>query len=631
MFFLNLSLLEFAGILGTLSSLVVALYLLDRVRNKHVVSSLRFFQTAEKPPEQKHRRKLQQPWSLTLQLLSLLLLLLAIAQLRLGSPDRSSRDHVLILDSSAWMAARNGQGRLIDEARAAARHYLSLLPSSDRVMLVRADALATPANFFESDRTAIQRAIDRTEPSASGLKLEDALQFARDAQRLHAQRPGEIVFVGAGRAAPEDQPARPPENLRVLPIKGPAEHTGLLKMGARRSLTNPDAWDIFVAVKNYGTQRRSVPLVLTFGGAATIGSRRFDLNPGADQSASFEFQTRSAGWLEARILANDAFAEDKRAVLELPARKILAVTVYSSEPDLLRPIFQAIPSVNAKFVPPANYDPSSPGIVVLDRFAPPSQQRPRGPSIWLMPPPQGSPVSVRTTANKVKLTQWLTDSMLGAGLHTKDLEIETSEIFSLGTDDLAVAESEAGPVIVAQLKTKTVVSGFHPVRSAMRYELVTPLLFANMLRWMAPDIFRGFESTASSVGAVDVDLESEPDPANVNVITESGQRLPFTLDGRKLRFFSGAPGVVRVLTGDRELVYSLTLPQPGAVVWSPSGVRTGFPARMLSEQSGRDIWQWLAIAAAIALVADWILFGRMRGRIFAALAPLGRMPWRKAS
>src|SRR5271170_171793 len=260
MFFLNLSLLEFIGVLGTLSSLVVALYLLDRVRNKHVVPTLRFFQTAEKPPEQKHRRKLQQPWSLILQLLSLLLLLLAIAQLRLGSPDRSARDHVLILDSSAWMAARNGQLRLIDQARAAARHYISLLPNNDRVMVVRADALATPANFFESNRTAIQRAIDRTQASAGGLKLAGALEFARDAQRLHTQHPGEIVFVGAGRISEEDRPAGLPGNLRVIPIRGPMEHTGLLKMGVRRSVTDPDGWDIFVAVKNYGTVPRSVPL-----------------------------------------------------------------------------------------------------------------------------------------------------------------------------------------------------------------------------------------------------------------------------------------------------------------------------------------------------------------------------------
>jgi von Willebrand factor type A domain/Aerotolerance regulator N-terminal len=628
MFFLNLSLLEFVGVLGTLSSLVVALYLLDRVRNKHVVPTLRFFQTAEKPPELKHRRKLQQPWSLILQLLSLLLLLLAIAQLRLGSPDRSSRDHVLILDSSAWMAARSGQQRLIDQARAAARHYISLLPNSDRVMVVRADALATPANFFESDRNEIRRAIDRTQASAGGLKLADAIQFARDAQRLHAQRPGEIVFVGAGRIAEEDQPVSLPENLRVIPIKGPIEHTGLLKMGVRRSVTHPDAWNIFVAVKNYGTLRRSVPLALTFGGA-TIASRRFELNPGADQSASFEFPTRSAGWLEARVLAVDAFSEDKRAVLELPARKGLAVTIYSDEPELLRPIFQTIPGVNATFAATARYDAKTVGIVLLDRFAPPTA--PSGPSIWLIPPAQKSPVRVRTTATKVKLKQWRSDSILGAGLHTKDLQIDSSEIFAPEPQDLVVAESDAGPLIVARPKSRLVVTGFHPVRSALRYELATPLLFANILRWMQPDIFRSYESVAGTVGAVNVDLESEPDPAGVRVITEDGQTLPFTIEGRKLRFFTGTPGVVRVLTGDRELVYSLTLPQPGAIVWSPLNVRAGFPARMPSEQSGRDIWQWLAILAAIALVADWILFGRMRGRIFAALAPLSRMSWRKAS
>ncbi|MGA2214211.1 MAG: BatA domain-containing protein, partial [Bryobacteraceae bacterium] len=93
MFFLNLSLPEFLAILGSLSGVVVALYLLDRLRKHHTVPTLRFFAAIEKAPILKHRRKLQQPWSLLLQLISLLLLLLAIAQLRLGSPARYSRDH----------------------------------------------------------------------------------------------------------------------------------------------------------------------------------------------------------------------------------------------------------------------------------------------------------------------------------------------------------------------------------------------------------------------------------------------------------------------------------------------------------------------------------------------------------
>ena len=109
MFFLNLSLPEFLAVLSSLSGVVVALYLLDRLRKKHTVATLRFFAVSERAPVLKHRRKLQQPWSLILQLVSLLLLLLAIAQLRWGSPARASRDHVLILDTSAWMNARSGQ------------------------------------------------------------------------------------------------------------------------------------------------------------------------------------------------------------------------------------------------------------------------------------------------------------------------------------------------------------------------------------------------------------------------------------------------------------------------------------------------------------------------------------------
>src|SRR5438132_929338 len=118
MFFFNLSLPEFLALLGSVSGVVVALYLLDRLRKKQTVATLRFFSALDRVPQYKHRRRLQQPWSLLLQLISLALLLLAIAQVRLGSPDRYSRDHVLILDTSAWMAARSGQGRLIDQARA---------------------------------------------------------------------------------------------------------------------------------------------------------------------------------------------------------------------------------------------------------------------------------------------------------------------------------------------------------------------------------------------------------------------------------------------------------------------------------------------------------------------------------
>jgi len=643
MFFLNLSLPEFLTILGSLSGVMVALYLLDRMRKHHTVATLRFFAAAEKPPVLKHRRKLQQPWSLLLQLISLLLLLLAIAQLRVGSPARYSRDHVLILDTSAWMAARFGDrvgnGRLIDRARLAADNYVNALPPADRVMLVRADVLATPALLFESDRKKIHLAIDQTQPGVAPLNLQQALDFAARAQKVQAQRPGEIVFIGAGRI-PSEQAARlsAPTNFRLIAIDGPTEHVGLRKVSVHRATDDPDTWEVFIAARNYGAVARSVPVTVAFGGSP-VATRRFDLKPAAEQDLTFRFKTRAAGWLETRLVAQgaaqgatqDTFRQDSRAILELPARGAVPVTIYSAEPDLLRPIFTAIPGVQASFLPVSSYKPDARGgIVLLDHFAPPSP--PSAQSIWLEPPAGKSPIPVESTAPKVKLNQWQPDHPLGAGLRARDIELASAEIFRPAPGDIVVARSDAGPLIVARPgNPKTVVLGFHPVRSGMKYQLTTPLLFANIIRWMAPDAFRSWELTAGTVGTVDVELDSEVDPNSIRVQTEEGRSLPFTVEGKTLRFFTGAPGVVRVLSGDRELVYSLTLPQPGDTIWRPANIKLGLPPRAPFGPTSRDLWHWLALAGALGLLADWILFGRNDRRLRAAKGIAPGEPLRKAS
>src|SRR5215472_329452 len=160
--FLNLSLGELLGLVGAISAGVVALYLLDRTKRNQIVSTLRFWASADVRTQLKHRRRIQQPWSLALELISLFLLVAAIAGPRLGIIDNSGRDHVLVLDTSAWMGSQDLPGRqstLFDEARQSARAYVRSLPARDRVMLVRADALATPATPFESNRQMVEEAI----------------------------------------------------------------------------------------------------------------------------------------------------------------------------------------------------------------------------------------------------------------------------------------------------------------------------------------------------------------------------------------------------------------------------------------------------------------------------------------
>lgn len=620
MSFLNLSLGELLGMAGAISAAVVALYLLDRSRRKQVVSTLRFWTDADVRTQLQHRRKIQQPWSLLLEILSLLLLLLAIAGPRLGVIDAVGRDHVLILDTSAWMGSlgtrtQNGkQMTLFDEARDAARAYLKSLPRRDRVMLVRADALATPATAFESDFGVVEEAIRRSQPGWSALNLEQALEFAQRAQRLQSQRAGEIVFAGAGRV-PEEQAelANLPSNLRVLLSGAPQENVGLRKIGLRRSQTVADAWDIYVAVHNYGAKPHDVDLELQFG-QSFVGGRRVQLKPGAEQQETFSYRATGRGYLEARLNVHDAFPQDDRAVIEAPGEASLHTVIYSKEPQTLRPLFASNPQLDATFQDPAQYDPAVKAqVVVLDRFAPPSP--PQADSIWIEPPASGSPIPVQEVKPNLHLAGWNDGTPLGAGLRTQDVTLESAEVLTPAAGDMVAAASSAGPLVVARENKsgKLVVLGFQPGAPSMKYQLATPLLIANILKWMAPEMFRSREVQAGTVGLVRVPVAPDASASAFRVVDENQRPLPFTVEGGTLQFFSGAPGAVSVVAGDRESVYSLTLPDVAEAVWTPpAGVRRGIPKAAEMEASPPEIWPWLAALGGLGLLLDWLLYGRSR-------------------
>jgi hypothetical protein len=618
MYFLNLSFFQFLAVFGGISAISVALYLLDRSRRKLVVSTLRFWIAAEQPAVAARRRRVQQPWSLLLQLISMALLLLAIGQPRLGTPAQAGRDHVIVLDTSAWMAGRSGNRTLMDVARDRARQYLKALPARDRVMLVRADGMATPATAFETDRRKIESAIAASEPGATALNLDQALAFARHVQGQDGHRLGEIAFIGAGRTAPRDPGAAAlPRNLRVISIPDNVENVGLRKIGMRRSGADSELWEIYVAVRNYGARPRTVNLSLDFGppgtaGRVAAGSRALTLAAGTESEASFEYRTSAAGMLGVHLSPHDSYPDDDHAELELPAQPALPVVVYSAQPELLRPVLSAMPRVAAVYRPPENYRANDSGLVILDRFIPPV--RPQADSLWIDPPAMGSPIPVRTTVEQAAFTRWDTEHPGAAGLHTRDFLLGHATVFEVGSGDGRIGEVAAGPVIVARPgKPKIVVLGFHPVLTGMRYELATPLLFANLLRWIAPAVFRRYEVSGGSVGAVKLVMDQDTGAADVKVTADDGSLVPFTMRERTLNFFSGAPGGVKVVAGDREYLYSLTLPELWESKWTPPpDAHLGVPRFREIVESTTDLWPWLALAGGFGLLAEWVLYGRFR-------------------
>jgi hypothetical protein len=390
----------------------------------------------------------------------------------------------------------------------------------------------------------------------------------------------------------------------------------LRRVGLRRSAADPDLWQIYVSARNYGAQTRQVTFAIDFGppgraGRVPAGTRQVTLAAGAEKETSFEYRTRAAGILGVTLSPRDAFPGDDRAQLELPSQPSLAVTVYSSEPDLLRPVLSATPRVTAVYRKPEEYRPDDRGLVILDRFVPAS--RPAADSIWIDPPASGSPIPARRAVEQAAFRGWTTGHPVSAGLRAKDFKLDKATVFEAPPAD-AIGNVDEGPVIVARnASPKVVAFGFHPALSAMRYELTAPLLFANLLRWISPEIFRRWEINGGSVGAVRLAMDADIPAEQIKVTAEDGSALPFTLRDRTLEFFAGRPGSARVLAGDREYVYSLTLPQLWDTKWEPpADAGKGIPRFTAGVDPASDLWPWLAGFGALGLAVEWLLYGRFR-------------------
>ena len=335
----------------------------------------------------------------------------------------------------------------------------------------------------------------------------------------------------------------------------------------------------------------------------------------------FEYRTSAAGILGVHLTPHDGFPADDHAELELPAQPTLSVIVYSAQPELLRPVLSATPRVSAVYRKPEEYRANDTGLVILDRFIPP--QRPTADSIWIDPPALGSPIPVGKRVEQAQFSHWDAGHPGAAGLHTKDFKLDHATVFEAGAADGRIGEVDAGPVIVARPgKPKIVVIGFHPALTGMRYELATPLLFANLLRWISPEVFRRSEISGGSVGSVKLVMDQAAAAPDVKVTAEDGSPVPFTMRDRTLNFFAGSPGGVKVVAGDREYLYSLTLPELWETKWTPpSDAHSGIPKFAVILESSSDLWPWLALAGALGLLAEWLLYGRFR-RGMARVLPL---------
>ncbi len=302
------------------------------------------------------------------------------------------------------------------------------------------------------------------------------------------------------------------------------------------------------------------------------------------------------------------------------------VIVYSTRRELWRPLLDAGKSLDVEYRSPEQYTPNTPaGVVILDRFAP--HDHPAVPSLWVNVPATGSPFPVKTEIVDKPVTYWTADSELGAGLHARDLLLPKAEVFQVLDRDFAVASTSAGPVAVirpaSETNLKLAAVGFDLLAEPLRYRVSSPILFANLMRWLAPQAFRSLQISVEPVGLESVALD-EADfegGAPISVYDEAGLAIPFLIQNRTLQFFGEKPAVVHVKTGQRERILSLVLPQVADYEWNVPAAMQHSPGSDSIAAKTVDLWQVLACLGGLGLLVEWLLFGRSRTVRFPTRSP----------
>lgn len=612
MFFLNLSVLEFFALLGTLGSAITALYLLDRRKRRRVVSTLRFWTPAASVEERRSRRHMQQPWSLLLQLLSLVLLLLAIARLQWGSRPQNARDHVFLLDTSSWSAAPG----VLENEQKAIRSILKSLPMGDRVLIVSTGALSTPSERFTSDRTRSDAAVEALHSGVTALDLEGAITYAQAAQHWSGNAPGQIVYVGPART--DHTPQSIPRNFRLVKIAAPEGNVGVRAASARRAENGN--WNASVTLHNYTGRTQTIHLQTGFG-SASFAPRRYTMAPNGEVIASYSFAAHSAGALHAQIEETDALRADNAVQLELRNHAKPRLLAFTRRREQLLPLIP--PELfYVEFIDPGQIrEGRHADLVLFDEFNPSANwlRQIQAPALFLHPPRENAPIPITETVGDATLATWHTSSFGENGLRTRELRFGSANVLQSSKGDVPIASIRQGPVAIARngdsQSEKFVVIGFDLLDAAYRTELTTPLLMAGALSWLAPAVFQPSEFLAQHTGTVNIPLESGENVEALQVTDERGLALPFSVANESLQFSSDRAGIIRVTSNTRAREIASVLPEVAIAEWQSPDWTLHNPPSGYAVPVASDLWQWLAACGGLGLLLEWLLFGSSRRRL----------------
>ncbi|HYN69214.1 MAG TPA: VWA domain-containing protein [Candidatus Eisenbacteria bacterium] len=337
--------------------LVVAMYLLKLRRDDAVVPSTLLWQRLvadleANAPWQRIRRSLL----LLLQLLLVLLLAFLAARPFLERPAGLARDLVIVIDTSASMAATDLQPNRLAAAKAAATEALRDLPADGKVSVIAAGRTARVVVNGTSDLGRVRAAIDDIAVSEAAGDLDDALTLAN---ALAARSVDAEILVATDAALAVTPTARVDHPVKVLQVGRERRNQAVVALAVRPAPSGVTR-SVFISLANLDIEPATRRLEL-YGDGILLEARDVFLDPQTRSEVIVDDVPQAVTVVEARLAgeAPDNLALDDRAWAIVPPDQLRRILLVSDGDPYLETALTYLPNTELYGVTPAAYGPDT--------------------------------------------------------------------------------------------------------------------------------------------------------------------------------------------------------------------------------------------------------------------------------
>jgi len=644
--------------LGLLAGISLGIILLLHMRRQipewRIVPSIRFW--SESRHDDLERSKLRKPplsWLLILQLLTALMITLALAQpvtdgLLSAFGSRTSPEHqILILDGSTSMQAVSEVGASttrFSEARQQVVDVFRKWQAGDiTTLLVAGTRIQSFTASNQQQASTFAARVEKMAPPGGRADINATLRLAGDL--LLPNRPNTITLLTDGAVSVDPAIAASiaaPIHLSLFSGSSSPTNDAIVSISSRTDLNQSDHVRVAFTIAHFGDHAATIPYS-AHAGDNDVGDGIVTLGPDESRQVEISVPADSPS-IVVSIPQQDVLQADNTASLQLQRDELsqLNIMLVTDNPGQLQRALAVIPGTHVDV-----YPGSTPGLkalasgydlAVFEGVTPVASDLPAIPMLFLQPQPLAGTFTVSGAFAAPSIDRVASGAALLNGVDLAGVTFTDAPVYDLPGDATELVgglspDGTRGPLIwKGSLNNQPyVATAFTPESSNIGQRVAFPILVASAVASLTTDQIPGALALGNplnyrpSVGTtrlaiqapngsvVNIPVSSGPDPSLDRAVTfvDTDQSGVYTLseiaaDGSTTRHGS-------FIVNAGQLQESNLRPNPNLA----AALSQSAPADNHNQPAGvtrAELWPFLIALALLIMCTEWLLAIRGRSR-----------------